>query len=320
MNVKNIAKFERLADGLGVGPVPDGWAAIVDLPILILVGVTGVGKSTTVEALGRQWGHIALLPDRRQIADLLVIPTVQGWDEDPLTRVIDRRQRFTYTARYRQRYPGGLAHAFSRLVLQRQPDAWPGRLIFDGLRGADEVAFATESLPLARFAVLHAPDVVRTERLLQRQDPFDHFSAVETVQDRTAYRPLPTNHSSSRILYHIQSQEPNKLHPDLAPQQEGSFGEASFDWGRVPEGHDLFNREEKARLAALVGRGEVAGTELAAKIAIVAAERRNYDPDAAVEVLQYQAPERMVVIDTTTHSPAEAAAVISGQYSGTCVE
>ena len=48
--------------------------------------------------------------------------------------------------------------------------------IFDGLRGADEVAFALKALPLARFAVLNAPDVVRVERLLQRQDAFDQVS------------------------------------------------------------------------------------------------------------------------------------------------
>ena len=171
-------EFELLADGLGVGRPPAGWVAIVDMPVLILVGVTGVGKSTAVDALRTRWGEISLLPNRRKMADLLVIPTVQGWDGDPPTTVTDRRRRFDYTGRYRQRHPGGLAHAFSRLVLQRRP-AVPGRgavTIFDGLRGADEVSFAAQSLPLARFAVLNAPDVVRVERLLQRQDAFDQVS------------------------------------------------------------------------------------------------------------------------------------------------
>ena len=61
---------------------------------------------------------------------------------------------------------------------------------------------------------------------------------------------------------------------------------------------------------ALVSRGEVDGAELAAKIAIVVAERRNYDPNAAAEILQRQAPDRAVVIDTTAHSPAAVAALI----------
>ena len=282
------AEFELLADGLGVGRAPAGWVAIVDMPVLCLVGVTGVGKSTAVTALRSRWGEISLLPNRRKIADLLVIPTVQGWDGEPPSAVTDRRRRFEYTGRYRQRHPGGLAHALSRLVLQRAAPARPGHLtascapsqqggsvtmssggalhIFDGLRGADEVAFAAQSLPQARFAVLNAPDVVRVERLLQRQDAFDQ----------------------------------------VADLNSGS----GFRWEEVAEGRDLFTPEEQARLAALVDRGEVDGAELAAKIAIVAAERRNYDPLAAVEILRAAAPDRTVIVDTTTHSPAAVAAAI----------
>ena len=281
------AEFELLTDGLGVGRAPAGWVAIVDMPVLILVGVTGVGKSTTVTALRSQWGEISLLPNRRKIADLLVIPTVQGWNGDPPSAVTDRRRRFDYTGRYRQRHSGGLAHALSRLVLQRQPPARPDRLgappssrgalyIFDGLRGADEVAFAAEALPLARFVVLDAPDVVRVERLLQRQDAFDQVADPAWERRRLAH--IPTG--------------------------------SEFRWEEAAEGRDLFTREEQARLAALVSRGEVDGAELAAKVAIVAAERRNYDPHAAVEILRRQAPDRTVVVDTTTHSPAEVAAAI----------
>ena len=274
-------EFELLADGLGVGRAPAGWVAIDDLPLLILVGVTGVGKSTTVETLRQRWGRISLLPNRRKVADLLVIPTVQGWDGDPPTAVTDRRRRFVYTGRYRQRHSGGLAHALSRLVLQQQPPAWPGRLLFDGLRGADEIAFAAQSLPLARFAVLHAPDAVRVERLLQRRDAFDQVTHLPAAK--------------------AQNPEPAAGEP---------ASDRGFRWEEAAEGRDLFTQEEQARLAALVSRGEVDGAELAAKIAIVVAERRNYDPNAAAEILQRQAPDRAVVIDTTAHSPAEVAALI----------
>ena len=280
-------EFELLADGLGVGRPPAGWVAIVDMPVLILVGVTGVGKSTAVDALRARWGAISLLPNRRKIADLLVIPTVQGWDGDPPTVVTDRRRRFDYTGRYRQRHPGGLAHAFSRLVLQRRPAA-PGRgavTIFDGLRGADEVSFAAQSLPLARFAVLNAPDVVRVERLLQRQDAFDQVS-----ENSGGQRPVPSDDTPH------------------ATRHCSSASDGGFRWEEVAEGQDLFTREEQDHLAALVSRGEVDGAELAAKIAIVAAERRNYDPHAAVEILRAAALDRTVVVDTTTHSPTEVAA------------
>ena len=287
-------EFELLADGIGVGRPPAGWVAIVDMPVLILVGVTGVGKSTAVDALRTRWGEISLLPNRRKIADLLVIPTVQGWDGDPPTTVTDRRRRFDYTGRYRQRHPGGLAHAFSRLVLQRRP-AVPGRgavTIFDGLRGADEVSFAAQSLPLARFAVLNAPDVVRVERLLQRQDAFDQVSENSGGQRSvpSGQRPVPSDDT-----------------PD-ATRHCSSASDGGFRWEEVAEGQDLFTREEQDHLAALVSRGEVDGAELAAKIAIVAAERRNYDPYAAVEILRAAALDRTVVVDTTTHSPTEVAA------------
>ena len=287
-------EFELLADGIGVGRPPAGWVAIVDKPVLILVGVTGVGKSTAVDALRTRWGEISLLPNRRKIADLLVIPTVQGWDGDPPTVVTDRRRRFDYTGRYRQRHPGGLAHAFSRLVLPRRP-AVPGRgavTIFDGLRGADEVSFAAQSLPLARFAVLNAPDVVRVERLLQRQDAFDQVS-----ENSGGQRSVPSG----------QRPVPSDDRPD-ATRHCSSASDGGFRWEEVAEGQDLFKREEQDHLAALVSRGEVDGAELAAKIAIVAAERRNYDPHAAVEILRAAALDRTVVVDTTTHSPTEVAA------------
>ncbi len=274
------AEFELLADGLGVGRPPAGWVAIVDMPVLVLVGVTGVGKSTTVDALRTRMGGISLLPNRRKLADLLVIPAVQGWDGDPPTAVTDRRWRFDYTGRYRQRYPGGLAHAFSRLVLQKQA-ASPGSgamNIFDGLRGADEVTFAAQSLPLARFAVLNAPDVVRVERLVQRQDAFDQVG--ENAGGRTSH----------------------------AARFPGSTTPGRFCWEEMAEGRDLFTREEQDHLSALVSRGEVDGAELAAKIAIVGAERRNYDPHAAVEILRAAAPDRTVVVDTTAHAPDAVAA------------
>lgn len=271
MHTPDTAQFQPLADGLGAGLPPDGWAAIAELPLLILVGVTGVGKSTTVQAVAQEVGQISLLPNRRTLADLLVIPAVQAWDGDPPTPVTDRRLRFEYTGRYRQRHPGGLAHALTRLVLQQQPNAWPGLLIFDGLRGAQEAAFAAEALPLARFAVLHAPDGVRVERLLQRRDEFDRIAF-----DRAG---------------------------GLAPA-------GSFRWEDAPEAAGLFHPAEQERLAGLVAQGQVDADELAAKIAIVAAERRNYDPDAATKTLQRQASSRTVVIDTTSQSPAQAAQAI----------
>ncbi len=56
--------------------------------------------------------------------------------------------------------------------------AWP--LLFDGLRGADEVRFALEHLPNSRFVVLEARDLTRLSRLLQRGDAFDRVRLEQT--------------------------------------------------------------------------------------------------------------------------------------------
>jgi hypothetical protein len=57
------------------------------------------------------------------------------------------------------------------LTQSRTVPAWP--LLFDGLRGEDEVRFALEHLPKSFFIVLEARDLTRLSRLLTRGDAFD---------------------------------------------------------------------------------------------------------------------------------------------------
>ncbi|MBI3959589.1 MAG: ATPase [Chloroflexi bacterium] len=155
----------------------DGWLSVAELPLLILVGVTGVGKSTTLALLEAAAPPVRQLPDRRALADLL-ITKVQLDAGEALRAVTDRAERFDYTRRYREQNPGGLAQALSQLWID--PARWPQPLCFDGLRGADEVGYAAQQLPHARFAVLDAPDVVRVERLLGRGDRFDRLSTTQS--------------------------------------------------------------------------------------------------------------------------------------------
>jgi hypothetical protein len=156
-----------------VAPVAD--RSIVDLPLLVLVGVTGVGKSTTLQALTEIGHPLALLPDRRALTDDLIIAALQREDGLPPQLVTDRVQRFDYTRRYRERYPGGMAHALTQLCVAERMTDEP--LCFDGLRGAEEVGYAAEHLPHARFLVLDAPDRLRVERLLGRADSFDRVDS-----------------------------------------------------------------------------------------------------------------------------------------------
>ena len=144
---------------------------IENLPMMVLVGVTGVGKSTSIEALRRTGRDLALLPNRRQLTDDLIISYMQKANGDPVKQIRDRSLRFNYTAAYRKKFPSGMAHALSQMTIS--PDT-AGLLFFDGLRGQSEVSFAVEKLPKACFVVLEAPTIVRLKRLLDRGDQFDH--------------------------------------------------------------------------------------------------------------------------------------------------
>lgn len=147
------------------------FVALSALPLTVLVGVTGVGKSTTLAALRELGVHWSALPNRREVTDAVMIEPFAGGP------VHDREERFRLTARYRQAQPGGMAEALSKLALD--PACWPGPLLFDGLRGRSEVEYAAAHFPKARLIALHAPDLTRVRRLLGRGDAFDAVSRVQ---------------------------------------------------------------------------------------------------------------------------------------------
>lgn len=278
--------FRQLAAGLGTGPaVPSGWQPITACPLLIFVGVTGVGKSTTLEALAAKV-QFQLLPNRRVLTDDLIISYLQQLDGQPVTPVTDRVERFALTRRYRERFPGGMGYALSQLVLAARPDATTWTL-FDGLRGVNEVEAACKTLPDARFVVLDAPDAVRVQRLLGRGDRFDQIAAVKHDTE--------TDVETSGVL--------RKRETDRAI---GSFAEIGFS-----EADALFSSAERVALLQLVvppiGQGMVAVADLLAKLKIVVEERRSYDPVETRNALTSLAPTRTLVIDTTQVSPTEAA-------------
>ena len=292
--------FIELAPGVGTGHAPDvAWQALSTVPLVILVGVTGVGKSTTLQMLRSNGFAFQLLPDRRELTDRLIISFLQRQAGETPHHVTDRMERFALTRRYREQFPGGMSHALSRILVLtgRAPErvatttsdtvetnqkgatlhSW---WFFDGLRGANEVCAAAELLPSARFIVLDAPDVVRVERLLGRADRFDQV----TLQ--------PTDNAAKATA-----------------QNFAAIG--------VPEADGLFATEECARLLALckppLGQGDVTVDDLRAKLKIVAEERRNYDPSRAWQTLQEIAPRRTLLIDTTKFN-ATAAAVHIGDW------
>lgn len=139
---------------------------LADLPLTVLVGVTGVGKSTALGALaGEAW---RVLPDRREVTDAVMILPLAG---QPVT---DREERFRLTALYRKTHPGGMAQALGSLLADTR--VWGQSPVFDGLRGLEEVQYAAEHFPAWRFVALGAPDTVRVRRLLGRGDSFDRIN------------------------------------------------------------------------------------------------------------------------------------------------
>lgn len=273
------------------------WRSLAEVDLLIFVGVTGVGKSRTIAELADAGLAFTLLPNRRLLTDHLIIGALQRLDGESergklgsqvsehgesehgesehgekLPVVRDRKERFAYTRRYRDTYAGGMAHALSKLFVSTEAEA--GLLIFDGLRGVNEVAYAAHHLPRARFVALCAPDGVRIERLLGRNDAFDQIdssSAGETVAEP----------GSSSLIQRF---------PDAANVH-------------------ITDSEEK-RLLSLLDQQRVTAEEMAAKLAIVSEERRNYDPDATLGALQANAPSRLCIVDTVENGPADCAAAI----------
>lgn len=155
--------------------IPEGHVPLVQLPLLILVGMTGAGKTTVVRCLSESCGAMAVLPERRELADAIVIPAVLGEDSS-VPPPADRIARLALTRRFRERHPGGFAHVLANLTVA-VPEGVSG-LLFDGLRGPEEVGHALEHLPAARMAVLDVPDGVRLRRLLGRGNRFDALAAT----------------------------------------------------------------------------------------------------------------------------------------------
>lgn len=148
-----------------------------DLPLTVLVGVTGVGKSTALAALREADPALKVLPDRREVTDAVMILPLSGGP------VSDREERFRLTALYRQTHPGGMAQALGSLLADT--GHWGEQPVFDGLRGEDEVRYAAAHFPRWRFVALGAPDAVRVRRLLGRGDHFDQIR-TEGAEDLRA--------------------------------------------------------------------------------------------------------------------------------------
>jgi hypothetical protein len=266
--------FAEIGAGVAVGePLPPGYEHVSRRALLVLVGVTGVGKSTTLAAAQAAGLRYRLLPDRRELTDRLILPAAQAQRGETPAPVRDRAQRFALTRLYRETHPGGMGDALAQLAVA--PALLAGLLLFDGLRGANEVVAAARQLPAARFVLLDAPDAVRVTRLMGRNDPFDAIGAGDG---------------------------------DGAADQAGTLSD--FAALGLPEAAGLVATREEQALLALVRSGAVTAEQLRGSLAIVTEERRNYDPAATRAALLAAAAERTLLVDTHALPPAAVAAAI----------
>jgi hypothetical protein len=163
-----------------------GFAPLPDVPVCMVVGLTGTGKSTTLAKLAemRSAGHLHYcedIPDRRELADLVIIPTAQVMGGEPVRPIKDREQRFELTRRFAQQFESGGSAAVYGWLYYR----WDGRtpLLSDGLRGPGEIAYALAHYPRWQVCELWVDPVARLRRLSHREDRFDFLANSSAVED-----------------------------------------------------------------------------------------------------------------------------------------
>jgi hypothetical protein len=269
VNTYRFVGFEYIRPCLGTGSVfPPGWQAITNLPLIIIVGVTGTGKTTLTDNLADAGYEFELLPDRRNLTDQLIIAPLQREDNQKV-HTLPRMQRVPYIRRYKQRHPAGLAYAISRLYVDSKTcnKFW----VFNGLRGKSEVSYAIDAFPKAQFIVLDASNITRAQRLLKRKDPYDRTTKFKQDNDSMLEKA------------------------------------ASFAALGVPEAAEIFSLDEEQKLLKMVRNDSVTLSELRDILQLLSVESSLYKKDETIATLLSLAPERTLVIDTTTLNPKEVA-------------
>lgn len=251
--------------------------SLSDRKLLILVGFTGAGKSTTLAALERRGVLSAILPDRREVTDKVILSAMTG---DPMRRVTDRLERFSLTAAFRERHPGGMGEVLEHIGVPR----WipTGLIAFDGLRGPAEIAAASR-LPQATFLYLETSADIRLARLCLRDDPFDRVAIAPAIDGRPS-----GDHNANQAL--------DRMLDVLAQSGIDRMVDASTL-------HTLALRLVKNRVE----------TDMAAQAAaIVSDEATHYSAAETLRALKALAQDRTVILNSGHLSPEHVAdAVIS---------
>ncbi len=154
-----------------------GYHPLGSHPLLMLVALTGTGKSTTLACLRRILGPsgLGLIPSRRELADWIALPMMQTLNGEEMLPVADRPRRFAYTRSFAQRVPGGMAAVFSWLYLA---DSYSDLVIAEGIRGGNEIRHALTRFPAWQIVELTLDPLTRLRRLSERRDRFDRAAGA----------------------------------------------------------------------------------------------------------------------------------------------
>lgn len=171
-----------------------GSHALAEHKLLMLVALTGTGKSTALDLLRRRLGlsdHI--LPSRRELTDWVLFPLAQALADEPIAPVRDRVQRFAITRRFAKQVEGGMAAIFSWLYLA---DEAPDVILSEGIRGPNEVRYALGQFPRWQIVELTLNPLTRLRRLSSRKDAFDQAEGTADL----SFLPEAL-HAEARELY-----------------------------------------------------------------------------------------------------------------------
>ncbi len=154
-----------------------GYHGLGSHPLLMLVALTGTGKTTTLERLKAILGTAGtgVIPSRRELADWIALPMMQRLNGEETRPVDDRPRRFAYTRSFAKRVPGGMAAVFSWLYLA---DSFSDLVIAEGIRGENEIRHALTRFPAWNIVELTLDPLTRLRRLSERRDRFDRASGA----------------------------------------------------------------------------------------------------------------------------------------------